>query len=187
MFYNKYQFAYLSGINQIFKSHLCLETRQAKTLLVSELHYLAYQCTEEMHARIAINFIALYTNYLGTIGGCDEDVQCTIENVEVECGGQSGTLKRRDIADSEQAFKVPLTVQFAVKVPLPSNASVVDLNQTTQQISRDILASLNETDLTLNVSGVVLEYDSTRPPVVRILGLVCDKGQVLKGTKCGKT
>ena len=139
-----------------------------------------------MHARIASNFIALYTQYLGTVGGCDGDVECTIENVEVECGGQSGTLRRRDIADGEQASKVPLTVKFAVKVPLPTNASVVDLNQTTQQISSNILASLNETDLTLNVRGVVLEYDKARPPVVRIVGLVCDKGQVLKETKCGK-
>lgn len=140
-----------------------------------------------MHSRIAINFIALYTRYLGTIGGCDGDVECTVENVEVECGRQSGTLRRRDVADGEQPSKVPLTVKFGVKVPLPSNASVADLNQTTQQISNDILASLNETDLTLTVSGIVLEYDTTRPPVVRILGLVCDKGQVLKGTKCGKT
>ena len=140
-----------------------------------------------MHARIASNFIALYSQYLGTIGGCDEDVECTIENVEVECGGQSGNLRRRDIADGEQPSKVPLTVKFAVKVPLPSNASVANVDQTTQQIASDIFASLNETDLTLNVSGVVLEYDKTRPPVVRILGIVCDKGQVLKGTKCGKT
>ena len=139
-----------------------------------------------MHSRIARNFIALYTLYLGTIGGCDGDVECTIENVEVECGRKSGTLRRRDIADSEQPSKVPLTVKFVVKVPLPSNASVAELNQTTRQISSNILASLNESDLTLNVSGVVLEYDTTKPPVVRVLGLVCDKGQVLKGTKCGK-
>jgi len=103
----------------------------------------------------------------------------------VECGQQSGTLQRRDIADSEQASKVPLTVNFDVKVPLPSNASLVNLNQTTQQISSTILASLNETDLTL-ISGVVLEYDASKPPVVLVVGLVCDKGQVLKGTKCGK-
>lgn len=140
-----------------------------------------------MHALIARNFIALYTVYLGTIGECDGNEECTIENVEVECGEQSGTLRRRDVADSQQASKVPLTVKLAVKVPLPSNASAVDLNQTTQQISSNILASLNETDLTLNISGVVLEYDVSKPPVVRIVGLVCDKGQVLKGTKCGKT
>lgn len=155
-------------------------------MLALQLHYLADQCTAAIHSRIAINFIALYTQYLGTVG-CDGDVKCTIENVEVECGRQSGNLRRRDIADSEQALKVPLTVKFAVKVPLPSNTSLFGLNQTTKQISSNILASLNETDLTLNVSGVVLEYDSSIPPVVRIVGLVCDKGQVLKGTNCGKT
>ena len=113
-------------------------------------------------------------------------VRCTVTNVKVECAKQSGNLRRRDISDSEQASKVPLTVRFAVKVPLPSNTSVVGLNQTMQQISSNILASLNETDLTLNISGVVLEYDASKPPVVRIVGLVCDKGQVLTGTKCGK-
>ena len=140
-----------------------------------------------MHAIIASNFILLYQHYLSTIGGCDGDVECTIENVEVECGEQTGNLRRRDIADSEQASKVPLTVKFAIKVPLPSNTSVAGLNQTTQQISSNILASLNETDLTLNVGGVILQYDASKPPVVHIVGLVCDKGQVLKGTKCGKT
>ena len=140
-----------------------------------------------MHAIIASNFISLYQEYVGTIGGCDGDVECTIENVEVECGEQTGNLRRRDIADSEQASKVPLTVKFALKVPLPSNTSVAGLNQTTQQISSNILASLNETDLTLNVNGVILQYDASKPPVVHIVGLVCDKGQVLKGTKCGKT
>jgi len=163
-----------------------LESRQAETLLALAYHYLADQCTEEMHASIASNFIALYTLYLGAVGGCDGNKECTIDNVNVECGEQSGTLRRRDIADSEQASKVPLTVTFAVKVPLPSNTSVVDLNQTTQQISSTILASLNETDLSLNISGVVLEYDPSKPPAVRVVGLVCDKGQVLKGTKCGK-
>lgn len=155
-------------------------------MLALEYHYLSDKCTEEIHDSIASNFIALYTTYLGTVGGCDENEECTIENVGVECGDHSATLRRRDIADSEQASKVPLTVKFALKVPLPSNTSAVGLNEATQQISSNILASLNEADLTLNVSGVILEYDSSKPPVVRTVGLVCDKGQVLKGTHCGK-
>jgi len=162
----------------------CSKTRPAQTLLALEYHYLSDKCTEEIHDSIASNFIALYTTYLSTVGGCDENEECTIENVGVECGDPSGTLRRRDIADSQQASKVPLTVKFALKVPLPSNASVVGLSETTQQISSNILASLNEADLTLNVSGVILEYDSSKPPVVRTVGLVCDKGQVLKGTHC---
>jgi len=128
-----------------------------------------------------------FTKLLGTIGGCDGTEKCAIENVQVECGERSITLRRRDIIYIQQAFNVPLTVKFALRVPLPSNTSVVGPNQTTQQISSTILASLNETDLSLNISGVVLEYDPSKPPAVRVVGLVCDKGQVLKGTKCGKT
>lgn len=166
---------------------LFTEARTAETVLTSTLYYLADQCTEEMHAQIASNFIALYTQYMSTVGGCDEnEAECTIENVEVECGEHSGTLRRRDISDSKQTSKVPLTLKFDVKVPLPSNASLGDLNETTQQISSDILAVLNETDLNLNISGIVLEYDTSKPPVFRFVGLVCDKGQVLRGTKCGK-
>ena len=59
-------------------------------MLASQLHYLTYQCTVQMHSTIASNFIALYKLYLGVVGGCDGDVQCTIENVHVECGGQGG-------------------------------------------------------------------------------------------------
>ena len=155
-------------------------------MLALEYHYLADQCTNEMHDSIARNFIALYTLYLGTVGGCDGNEECTIASVNVECGEQSGTRRRRDIANSKQASKVPLTVEFAVKVPLPKNASIIGLNQTTQHISNNILASLKESDLTLNISGVVLEYDPSKPPMVRMVGLVCDEGQVLKGIKCGK-
>ena len=140
-----------------------------------------------MHALFPSNFIARYTQYLGAIGGCDGNEKCTIENVHMECEERSIRVRRRDIVDSEQASKVPLTVNFTVKVPLPSNASVMGLNQTNKQISSNILAALNETDRILNISGVVFEYDALKPPVVRVDGLVCDEGRVLKGTKYGKT
>ena len=110
-----------------------------------------------------------------------------IENVRVECEERSITFPRRDIVDSELSSKVPVTLKFDTNVPLPSNVSLVDLNQTTQQMTSDILAFLNKTDLTLNITGVVLEYDASKPPVVDIVGLLCDKGHVLKGTECGKT
>ena len=160
-----------------------IETCQAKTLLASEFHYLAEECTEELHARIASSFTELVIRDFLTIGGGSEI--CAIENILVECGERSITLRRRDIVDSVQTSKVPITVKFAVKVPLPGNVSVVDLNQTTQQIRNEILVSLNETDLTLNISGVFLEYDASNPPVLHTVGLVCDRGQV-QGTKCGK-
>ena len=140
-----------------------------------------------MHAQIARQFFALYTQYLGTVSGCDESEKCKVENVQVECGEHSGTVQRRDLSGSKQTSKVPLTVKFAVKIPLPSNASLVNINETTEQISKDMLAALNDTDLNLNISGVVLEYDASKPPVFRFVGLICDKGQVLRGIKCGKT
>ena len=140
-----------------------------------------------MHSRIVRNFIELVTQHLGTIAGGNGNEKSAIENVRVECEERSITFPRKDIVESEQSSKVPLILKFATKVPLPSNVSVVDLNQTTQQISSDILALLNKTDLTLNITGGVLEYDASKPPVVHIVGLACDKGQVLKGTKCGKT
>ena len=138
-----------------------------------------------MNSRSSSNFIALYTQYVGTLGGCHGNEDCTIENVKVECAGQGITLGRRRLVYSELASKVPLTMRFAVKIPLPSNVSLVDLNQTTQRLSSNVLTSL-KTDLSLNRSGVVLEYDASKPPLVRVVSLVCDKGQVLKGTKCGK-
>lgn len=162
------------------------ETRKPKTLLDVQLHYLADQCSEEMHAQIASNFIALYTSYLGTMARCDSTEECTIENVHVECGDQTGTLRRRDAESSEQISKVPLTVSFALKVPLPSNTSVADLNQTTEQMSNDILAAFNKTDLNLNISGIVIEFDDSKKPEIRLVRLLCDDGQVLRGTKCGK-
>lgn len=164
-----------------------IEPCQAKTWFASELHYFAEQCTKELHVHIARNFIELVTQHLDIIRGDNEKEKSAIENVRVECGERSITLRRRDIADSEQSSKVPLTLKFATKVPLPCNVSVVDLNQTVQQTTSDILASLNKTGLTLNITGVVLEYDASKPPVVHKIGLVCDKGQALKGTKCGKT
>ena len=164
-----------------------VEPCQAKTLLASKLHYLAEQCTEKMQPLIARNFIELVTQHLRSVGGGSGNEKSAIENVRVKCGERGMTLRRRDIVDSEQFSKVPLTLEFDTKLQLPSNVSVVDLNQTTQQMASDILAFLNKTDLTLNITGVVLEHDALKPPTVHKVGLVSDKGQVLKGTKCGKT
>jgi len=140
-----------------------------------------------MNGPTASNFTALYTQYLGTLGGFNGNEDCTIENVHVKCEEQNITLSIRRTPYSELASERPLTVEFALKVPLPSNASLVDLNQTTQRLSNNVLTSLNETDLTVNIGGVVLRYDTSKPPVVRVTGLVCDKGQVRKGINCGKT
>ena len=152
-----------------------------------DLHYLVGQCGgEDVNEVIAANFIELFKNSpFGMAGGCNG--QCTINNVRVVCGeNQTEARRRRDAANDKQTSKIPLTVYFALKVPLPSNASLVNLNQTALQISNNMLEALNETDLDLNISGVVIEYDSSKLPVFRLISLVCDNGQVQRGTKCGK-
>ena len=83
-------------------------------------------------------------------------------------------------------LSVPLTMRFALKVPLPVNASLVDLNETAELLSNDLLSTLNETDLNLNISGIVIKYDTSRAPQLRLVSLVCGKGQVQRGTHCGK-
>ena len=142
-----------------------------------------------MHEQIARNFIVLYTQHMQTFAPeiCDEIEDCSLKEVDVECGEQSGPLRKKDLSDAKQTSKVPITVKFAVKVPLLSNTSQADLNQTIQQLSSYILAALNKANLNLNISGIVLEYDISKPPVFRFVALVCDKGQVLRETKCGKT
>ena len=139
-----------------------------------------------MHDGTANNFIALYTQYLGTLGGCFGSEDYTIEKVNVSCRARRITLGRKRIAYIHQPSQVPITVNFTVKVTLPSNASLVDLNQTTQRLSSNVRKCLMEADLTLNMGGVVWEYDASKPPVLEVVRLECDKGQVLKGTKCGK-
>ena len=41
-------------------------------------------------------------------------------------------------------------------------------------------------DLNLNISGIVIKYDNSRAPQLRLVSLVCGKGQVQRGTHCGK-
>ena len=132
---------------------------------------------------IAHNFIQLLKiSVFGLAGACNHD--CKIENMKVECGEQ--TRRRRDVAHDRQTATIPLKVTFILKAPLPSNSSLSDLNTTSQQLINNIQAALNESDMTLNVSGVVVHSDPSKPPVVRLIRLVCDKGQVQRGMICGK-
>ena len=151
-----------------------------------DVHYLVDKCGgESVNEVIAGNFIDLFSNSpFGMAGGCNG--KCTIDNVRVECGNQTEARRRRKAADGKQAFKIPLTVHFSLKVPLPSNAPLFDLNQTSQQISNNLLEALNETDLTLDINGVIIVYDLSKPPVFRLTSLVCSEGQVQRGTRCGK-
>ena len=100
-------------------------------------------------------------------------------NVTVDCGEQ--TRRRRDTTAS-----VPLTVNFALKVPLSNYSNtLLDLNETSLQISNDILAAL-EPAASLNITGVVIVADTRRPPEIHLTSFVCGDGQVLSGNKCGK-
>ena len=155
-------------------------------MINGNLHYLVDKCGEQnMNDVIAGNFIELFRNSLfGMAGGCNG--QCLIENVRVECGNQTEVRRRREAADGKQTSRISLVVYFDLKTPLPSNASLLDLNQTSQQISNDLLEALQKIDLNLDISGVVIEYDSSKPPVFRLTSLVCSKGQVQRGTRCGK-
>ena len=167
--------------------HIAEADEPEEAVVNGNLHYLVDQCGgEDMNEVIAANFIELFKNSpFGMAGGCNG--QCTIDNVRVVCGeNQTEARRRRDAANEKQTSKIPLTVYFALKVPLPSNASLVDLNQTTLQISKNMREALNKTDLNLNISGVVIEYDASKPPVFHLIRLVCNKGQVQRGTKCGK-
>ena len=161
------------------------ETHQAQLAWNAEFHYLTDECGgEEMDAVIANNFIELLRRSpFGMAGACNED--CKIENVQVECGEK--TRRKRDVADDKQTATIPLTVSFVLKVPLPSNSSQSDLNATLLQILNNIQAALNESDMTLNISGMFIETDPSKPPKLRFFRLVCDQGQVQKGTTCGKS
>ena len=150
-----------------------------EAMVNGNLHYLVDACGDEaMSEVIASNFIQLFQNSVfGIAGACNS--QCTIDNVEVECG-ETGTRRRRETP------RVPLTVRFALKVPLPANASLVDLNETAELLSNNLLSTLNETDLNLNISAIVIKYDTSRAPQLRLVSLICGKGQVQRGTQCGK-
>ena len=149
-----------------------------EAILKGELYYLVDECGDEAVSEvIASNLVQLLKNSaFGSGGACNS--QCTIGNVEVECG-ETGTRRRRTPS-------VPLTMRFALKVPLPANTSLVDLNETTEQLSDTLLSTLQETDLNLNINGIVIEYDTSRAPQLRFVSFVCGKGQVQRGTYCGE-
>ena len=139
-----------------------------------------------MNEEIAGNFIQLLKRTsFGQAGACSTTPQCRIENVKVECGETA--RRRRDTTSVKQNATVPLKVSFSIKIPLNvhSNASL-DLNQTSQQISNDVIAALEKVDMTLNVSGIIIQIDPSKPPEIRLTRLVCEEGQVQSGAICGK-
>ncbi|KAK2557468.1 Low-density lipoprotein receptor-related protein 6, partial [Acropora cervicornis] len=141
-------------------------------------HYLTNNCNKDLTEEIVANFKALLfgspfgQHICGSIPDCQNNIK-----VDVNCGEQ--TRRRRDTTAS-----VPLTVNFAVEVPLANYSNTLfDVNETSLQISNDILAAL-EPAASLNITGVVIVVDTTRPPEIHLTSFVCGDGQVLVGTKC---
>ena len=134
-----------------------------------------------MNEEIAYKFIQILKSSSEGLRICESNpTVCTIKNVKVQCGKQ--TRRRRDTTAT-----IPLTVAFELKVPLSNHSnSSLDLNQTSLQITNDILAALEKVGTSLNVTGVVIVKDATRPPEIRLTRLECDTGQVQRGTACGK-
>lgn len=162
------------------------ETHKPKgAFLYGQYHYLTDQCGgERINEQIASKFIELMMRTsFGWAGGCYGNPHCKIENVRVRCGQQ--TRRKRDTVDGKETARVPLSISFTLKVPMPiySNTSL-DLNQTFLQITSNIRNELES--WRLNVSGVVIITDPSRPPEVLLARLICGKGQMQSGASCGK-
>lgn len=146
-----------------------------------QYHYLTDTCSKDLTEEIVAKFKSLLLgspfgqHICQIIPDCENDV-----NVDVTCGEQ--TRRRRD-----SAAVLPLSVNFALKVPLSNYSSntLLDQNETSLQISNDILAAL-EPAASLNITGIVIVVDTTRPPEIYLASFVCGDGQVLIATKCGK-
>lgn len=139
-----------------------------------------------MREEIARNFIELLMRTsFGQAGACSDVSQCNIQNVEVECGVT--TRRKRDTTSNQNTTTIPLTVSFSLQIPLSGDLNTsVDINQTSVQISKEVLTVLSKVDMTLNVSGMVIRTDPSKPPQFQLSRLVCEEGQVQSGVMCGK-
>jgi len=144
-------------------------------------HFLSGKCGGvDMDETIAENFIQIIsrTSFGSQKTVCKNNPSCTIKNVKVSCGEE--TRRRRDTTAT-----IPLTVSFYLKVPLPNYSNLsLDLNQTSLKLSNDIVVTLEKADISLNISGVNIQNDPSRPPEVRFLRLICAEGQVQSGAAC---
>ena len=125
------------------------------------------------------------TTSFGQAGACSDVSQCNIQNVKVECGVT--TRRKRDTTSNQNTGTIPLTVSFSLQIPLSGDLNTsVDINQTSVQISKEVLTVLSKVDMTLNVSGMVIRTDPSKPPQFQLSRLVCEEGQVQSGVMCGK-
>ncbi|XP_044165691.1 low-density lipoprotein receptor-related protein 4-like isoform X3 [Acropora millepora] len=149
-----------------------------KAWIHGQYHYLTNNCNKDPANEIVAKFKILLLRSLWGLHRCRSISDCQKIKVDVDCGEQ--TRRKRDTAEL-----LPLSVNFALKVPLSNYSSntSLDLNETSLQISNDILAAL-EPVASLNITGVVIVVDTTRPPEIQLISFICDDGQVLIGTKC---
>ena len=140
-----------------------------------------------MREEIASNFIdILMGTTFGRAGACRGVSQCNVQNVKVECGVTT-RRKRSDTTRNHNTTVIPMTVSFSLQIPLPRNLNTsVDINQTFVQISKEVLTVLNKVGMTLNVGGIVIRTDPSKPPQIQLSRLVCEEGQVQSGVMCGK-
>lgn len=140
-----------------------------------------------MNERIAASFIdILMKTPFGLAGACYSNPDCKIENVRVHCGEQ--TRRKRDAVARRKGAPISLTISFALKLPLLGYIKNVsfEFKEITRQISKDVIASLEKANLTLNVSGVILQTDSSTSLDIQFVSFICEEGQVLSGNSCGK-
>ena len=100
-------------------------------------HYLTNNCSKELTQEIVARFMALLRQPFWSPGICRTTRDCQNIKVDVKCGEE--TRRRRDTA-----ALLPLSVNFALEVPLSNYSSntSLDVNETSLQISNDILAAL---------------------------------------------
>lgn len=140
-----------------------------------------------MNERIAASFIKiLMTTPFGLAGACYSNPDCKIENVRVHCGEQ--TRRKRDSVARRKGAPISITISFSLKLPLIEYINNVsfEFKEITYQISKDVIASLEKANLTLNVSGVILQTDTSTSLDIQLVSFICDEGQVLSGNSCGK-
>lgn len=140
-----------------------------------------------MNERIAASFIdILMKTPFGLAGACYSNPDCKIENVRVHCGEQ--TRRKRDAVARRKGAPISLTISFALKLPLLGYIKNVsfEFKEITHRISKDVIANLEKANLTLNVSGVILQTDSSTSLDIQFVSFICEEGQVLSGNSCGK-
>ena len=148
-------------------------------MINGELHYLTDTCELDTN-KVKESFIEIFNAHpFGLAGGCRGHEDCKVENVQVECGDVA--RKRRDSGTG----LVPLKIQFQITVDLPKNTTV-SFNRTSEELIRSMEASLNNTDFDLRIDGNNITLDRSAPLVIRSIRPSCEKGQVQRGSMCGK-